>query len=169
MLLSIILLASIKYVQKRKFSVTKHCGAFAEYFCLQRYPNSLIEFQPKGILWRFNVAGNSKTCILFFKKISLYFVTDFNQIRDCWTGFYKSFKYQILRKYGQNDPRWYICKHTRTWRRLKMFFASIQGSQSNLRCVAIKRFGPINDLVYVNDIWKNFDTSIILFADDCRV
>jgi len=44
-------------------------------------------------------------------------VTDFKQIWDSSTGFHKGFKYQILRKYGRNDPHRYKCKHTRTWRR----------------------------------------------------
>ena len=30
---------------------------------------------------------------------------DFHQIWDSSKGFSKSFKYQILRKYDQNDPR----------------------------------------------------------------
>jgi len=60
MLLSVILLASIKYVENRNLRVKNHCGSFAEYFCFQRYLNSLIQFQPRGILWWFNVAGNSQ-------------------------------------------------------------------------------------------------------------
>jgi len=44
--------------------------------------------------------------------------------------------------------------------------ATIQGSQSNLRCAAKDRFGPATVLVYVNDIWRNIDFSITLFADD---
>jgi len=51
---------------------------------------------------------------------------DFHQFWDSSTGFSKSFKYQILWKYDQNDPRWYKCRHMRTWRRLKMFFASMR-------------------------------------------
>ena len=29
--------------------------------------------------------------------------------------------------------------------------------------------GPIMFLVYVNDIWRNIDSSIRLFADDCTI
>ena len=41
--------------------------------------------------------------------------------------------------------------------------ATIQGSQSNLRCAALLF------LVYVNYIWRNIDSSIRLFADDCII
>ena len=29
--------------------------------------------------------------------------------------------------------------------------------------------GPVKFLAYVNDIWKNIDSSIRLFADDCII
>jgi hypothetical protein len=39
-------------------------------------------------------------------------------------------------------------------------------SQSNLRCAAGERFGPVLFLVHINDIWRNIDACIRLFADD---
>jgi hypothetical protein len=46
---------------------------------------------------------------------------------------------------------------------------NIQRSQSNLRCTAREVLGPLPFLVYVNDIWRNFDSYIRLFADDCLI
>ena len=49
--------------------------------------------------------------------------------------------------------------------------ATIQGSQSNLRCAARERSGPttVSSVPYVNDIWRNTDSNIRLFADDCII
>ena len=57
----------------------------------------------------------------------------------------------------------------RSYRKVKSRRATIQGSQSNLRCATSERFGPTTVSSYVNDIWRNVDASIRLFADDCII
>ena len=47
--------------------------------------------------------------------------------------------------------------------------ATIEGSKSNFTCAARERFGPLPFLVHVNDIWRNIDSSIRLFADYCII
>jgi hypothetical protein len=45
----------------------------------------------------------------------------------------------------------------------------IRGSQSNVRCTARELLGPLLFLAYVNDISRNFVSTIGLFADDCVI
>ena len=143
--------------------VKKHCGAFAEYFWIQLYPNSLIQFHPRGILWRFTVAGNNKLAYWSLSKFLYILWPVLFQIWDSITGFYKRFRYKILRKYGQNDPRWYKCKHMRTWRRLKMFFASMQ--RRSQTCYILINNSKVNqgkrDAVFVTYVSINAYTLVM--------
>ena len=47
--------------------------------------------------------------------------------------------------------------------------AAMQGSQSKLRCAARLCFRTTTVSGVLNDIWKNIDLSIRLFADNCIV
>jgi hypothetical protein len=47
--------------------------------------------------------------------------------------------------------------------------ASIQGSQRNLKWLQGSVVGQLNLLVYVNCVWKNINSRIRLFADDCII
>jgi hypothetical protein len=62
--------------------------------------------------------------------------------------------------------REFLC---RSYTKGKSRRATIQRSQSNLRCVAREILGPLLFLVYVNGIWRNIGSSIRLFADDCII
>ena len=125
-LLSIILVASKKYVQHRIFTCNITLWRVRVIFlppALSGQPDTVLI--RSGLLWRFIIACNTKVFMLVFEVNFRIFLIDFNEIWDSSTGFRKSFKYQILRTYDQNGPRRFKCTDIRTWGRLKMSFASM--------------------------------------------
>ena len=57
----------------------------------------------------------------------------------------------------------------RSYTKGKSVRATIQGGQSNFSMLQGSVLGPLLFLAYVNDIWRNIDPCIRLFADDCII
>jgi hypothetical protein len=65
-----------------------------------------IPFHSKAaLLWRFYVAGNNKTYLVFLVKCPI-FLSDYNYIWVFITDFHKSSQYQISGKSVQWEPHW---------------------------------------------------------------
>ena len=65
----------------------------------------------------------------------------------------------------------HLCNGTpfRSYTKCKTTWANIQGSQINLVVPQGRVLGPLKFLVYVNDIWRNIDWSVRLFAENCII
>jgi hypothetical protein len=114
-------------------------------------PKAWYTFIRRGLYWRFIVACNSKICGFVFEVNLLIFLIDYGQIWNFSTFFYKSFKYQILRKYETNELRRFKSTDILTRGRLKMFFATWRRLQ--IRYITIQHSKAHQGKREMMDLW----------------
>jgi hypothetical protein len=93
-------------------NISRNIMALSPNVCLLGYPNSLISYHSKSVLWRLNVPGINKRYLSAHVKCPIV-LPAFKEIWIFSTHFRASHRLQISRKYVQWEPRWYFRKDVR--------------------------------------------------------